>query len=98
MSAPLHIRTFGEKVAAMNAGAGKEIKLTAPEARALHHAIYLLMDENVRLNAIGEEEIVIDMDAGNDSLPKPRDNDTLGHESALGHDHKESYKWPGDMP
>lgn len=70
MNEPLHIRNFGEKVGAMNAGSGKEIRLTATEARALHHAIYLIMEENVRLNEVraDDEVITIHMDAGPDSL------------------------------
>ena len=66
----LHIKRFGDKVAAMNAGAGQELKLTAKEARALHGAIFDLLAQVSRLaEARTEEEyIVIDMDAGDNSL------------------------------
>lgn len=73
MSETLHIRKFGDKVKAMNAGAGKELKLTAQEARALHGAIYDLLEEMSRLADIraDKEDIVIEMDAGDNSLPFP---------------------------
>jgi len=67
---PLHFMKFNEKIKAMNAGQGKELKLTAPEARALHTDIFAMLEELNSLRGTAEENQVIQVvvDAGNNSL------------------------------
>ena len=68
---PLHFGKFNDKIKAMNSGAGKELRLTAAEARALHADIFMMLEE---LNAYkgdtsGPDEVIeIVLDAGDNSL------------------------------
>ena len=70
MSVPLHFTKFNEKVIAMNAGAGKELKMTAAEARALHADIFAVLDQLHGMQADLNEPNIIElrMDAGDNSL------------------------------
>ncbi len=72
---PLHFQKFNDKVKAMNSGNGKELKLTAAEARSLHHDLFSVLEE---LNAMREQQldslsdaegvIHVVVDPGNNSL------------------------------
>ena len=71
MREPLHIKKFNDKIQAMNQSHGRELKLTAAEARSLHHDIFELLDiiRELKDNRPPKEErIVISMDAGDNSL------------------------------
>ncbi len=67
---PLHFTKFNERVRAMNAGASKELKLTAAEARALHSDIFAMLEEMNDLRAKKDENTIIkvSLDAGDNSL------------------------------
>jgi len=67
---PLHFTKFNEKIKAMNAGQGKELKLTAAEARALHTDIFTMLEElnSLRATESVDQVIQVVMDAGNNSL------------------------------
>jgi len=72
---PLHFQKFNDKIQAMNSGNAKELRLTAAEARGLHHDIFAMLEE---LNAMREQQldslsdndgvIHVVMDPGNNSL------------------------------
>ncbi len=67
---PLHFTKFNDRVKAMNAGASKELKLSAAEARALHTDIFAMLEEMNDLRANKEKNTVIEvtLDAGDNSL------------------------------
>jgi len=67
---PLHFTKFNEKVKAMNAGSGKELRMTAAEARALHADIFEVLDQLHGLQADANEPNIIELklDAGDNSL------------------------------
>lgn len=67
---PLHFTKFNEKIKAMNSGAGKELRMTAAEARALHADIFAVLDELHSLQANASEPQIIELrlDAGDNSL------------------------------
>jgi len=67
---PLHFTKFNERIKAMNAGASKELKLSAAEARALHTDIFAMLEEMNDLRAKKGENTVIEvtLDAGDNSL------------------------------
>lgn len=63
----LAIRTFNERVKQLNQTAGKQIVLSAQEARSLHHDIYALLANVAELASQGgpkEDFIQINMDGG----------------------------------
>jgi hypothetical protein len=70
MNTPLHFTKFNEKVKAMNSYSSKELKMTAAEARALHTDIFTMLEElnNYKTVASDPEEIVLVLDAGDNSL------------------------------
>jgi hypothetical protein len=71
MNTPLHFTKFNEKIKALNSGYGRELKMTAAEARALHTDIFELLEElnEYRAGLTSEPaEIEIVLDAGNNSL------------------------------
>jgi hypothetical protein len=71
MQTPLHISKFNDKVRSMNSGSAKELKLTAAEARNLHHDIFAMLEElnTSRAESTTPQEVLqIAMDAGNNSL------------------------------
>ena len=67
---PLHFTKFNDKVHQMNTGHAKELKMTAAEARALHHDLFAMLEElnNFRANEEIDDVLEIIVDAGNDSL------------------------------
>ena len=55
----------------MNSGSAKELKLTAAEARNLHHDIFAMLEElnGLRASPKSTEEVIqVVMDAGDNSL------------------------------
>ena len=69
MTTPLHFRKFNDKIRVMNQYHSKEMRMTSDEARALHNDLFELVEEVARLRAVSTEEvIIIDMDAGDNSL------------------------------
>ena len=66
---PLHFNKFNDKIRALNASHGKELKMTAQEARALHTDIFDMLEE---LNALktepADDVIEVVIDAGDNSL------------------------------
>lgn len=67
---PLHFTKFNEKVKAMNAGSGKELRMTAAEARALHADLFEVLNQLHDLQAGADEPQLIELkfDAGDNSL------------------------------
>ena len=66
---PLHFTKFNDKVHQMNTGHLKELKMTAAEARALHHDLFAMLEELNDFRASKEVDVIeIVVDAGNDSL------------------------------
>ena len=70
MNTPLHFTKFNERIKAMNSGSGKELKMTAAEARALHTDIFAMLEELNAYKTVASdpEEIVLVLDAGDNSL------------------------------
>lgn len=69
---PLHIKKFNDKVRAMNDGRGKTLTMEANEARALHCALFAVLEELNRLRTappLEEEVLEVSMDPGDESLP-----------------------------
>lgn len=62
----LTIRTFNEKVKVMNQTNGKQLVLSAQEARSLHNDIYALMANIAELasNKVADDVIQISVDGG----------------------------------
>jgi hypothetical protein len=62
----LAIRTFNERVKAMNQTNGKQVVLSAQEARSLHNDIYGLLANIAELTSNSKEEdtIQISVDGG----------------------------------
>lgn len=62
----LSIRTFNDKVKVMNQTNGKQLVLSAQEARSLHNDIYALMANIAELvsNKIEDDVIQISVDGG----------------------------------
>ena len=67
---PLHFTKFNERIKAMNSSSGKELRMTAAEARALHADIFAVLDELHGLQASASEPQIIELklDAGDNSL------------------------------
>lgn len=67
---PLHFSKYNDKIRALNASHGKELKMTAAEARALHTDIFDMLEELYALRAKADEESVIEitLDPGDNSL------------------------------
>lgn len=67
---PLHFNKFNERIKAMNAGASKELRLTAAEARALHSEIFGMLDEMNSLREHKDDNTIIEvtLDPGDNSL------------------------------
>lgn len=66
-NAPLHIRSFNDKIRILNQSHGKNIVLTAQEARGLHNDIYDLMATIAAMakdNTSNAEVISVGMDGG----------------------------------
>jgi hypothetical protein len=63
---PLHIKSFNNKVRAMNQSNGKILTLNAEEARSLHAEIYDLMATIAKIskNTGIEDVVVVNMDGG----------------------------------
>lgn len=70
MSTPLHVSKFNERIKAMNASSGKELRMTAAEARALHTDIFAMLDElhNMQVSSNEPQLIELKLDAGDNSL------------------------------
>lgn len=62
----LAIRTFNERIKAMNQTNGKQVVLSAQEARSLHNDIYALLANVAELvsNTKEEEIIQVQVDGG----------------------------------
>ena len=67
---PLHFTKFNDKIRALNASHGKELKMTAAEARALHTDIFDMLEELNNLRASKDENTIIEvqLDPGDNSL------------------------------
>ena len=68
---PLHFTKFNERIKAMNAGASKELKLSAAEARALHCDIFEMLEElnDLRAGVNNDSEVIeLILDPGDNSL------------------------------
>ena len=65
---PLHFTKFNEKVKAMNAVSGKELRMTAAEAWALHADIFDVLDQLHGMQADLNEPQIIELDLDGGSL------------------------------
>jgi hypothetical protein len=67
---PLHFSKFNDRIRALNASHGKELKMTAAEARALHTDIFDMLEELYALRVKEDENTVIEvvLDPGDNSL------------------------------
>ena len=68
MRTPVHFQRFNDKVKLMNQTNSRELRLTADEARALHADMFNVLAELAAREEKSDEELVIVMDPGPDSL------------------------------